>query len=94
MQILDFPDPEDFPQTANAVLIGGGIAGTATAFWLSRVGLDTVLVIMKANHPGVAKQPWNHPPQALSGRLGPDSCLNYAGRFPGERRPGIPRLSG
>ena len=52
MQILDFPDPEDFPQTAYAVLIGGGIAGTATAFWLSGAGLDTVLVITNANHPG------------------------------------------
>jgi len=54
MQTHLFPDPEDFPQTANAVVIGGGIAGTATAFWLSGAGLDTVLVIMNGNHPGAA----------------------------------------
>ena len=38
------PDEEMFPRTADAVVIGGGIVGVATAFWLSRAGLDTVLV--------------------------------------------------
>ena len=31
----------------DAVVIGGGIVGTATAFWLSRAGLDVVLVEMR-----------------------------------------------
>ena len=37
--------PRDFgTQTADAVVIGGGIVGTATAFWLSKAGLKTILV--------------------------------------------------
>jgi sarcosine oxidase subunit beta len=40
------PTEETFPQTADAVVIGGGIVGVATAFWLSRAGLSTVLVEM------------------------------------------------
>ena len=40
--------PEAFDQeTADAVVIGGGIIGVATAFWLSRAGLSTVLVEMR-----------------------------------------------
>jgi sarcosine oxidase subunit beta len=38
------PDAETFPATADAVVIGGGIVGTATAFWLSKAGLDTVVI--------------------------------------------------
>jgi sarcosine oxidase subunit beta len=38
---------ETFPKTADAVVIGGGIVGVATAFWLSRAGLDAVLVEMR-----------------------------------------------
>ncbi len=41
------PSEETFPSTADAVVIGGGIVGVATSFWLSRAGLDTVLVEMR-----------------------------------------------
>ncbi len=41
------PTDETFPRTADAVVIGGGIVGVATAFWLWRAGLDTVLVEMR-----------------------------------------------
>jgi sarcosine oxidase subunit beta len=41
------PTDETFPETADAVVIGGGIVGVATAFWLSQAGLDTVLVEMR-----------------------------------------------
>jgi sarcosine oxidase subunit beta len=41
------PSEEAFPSTADAVVIGGGIVGVATSFWLSRAGLDTVLVEMR-----------------------------------------------
>ena len=40
------PAENDFGKT-DAVVIGGGIVGTATAFWLSRAGLDVVLVEMR-----------------------------------------------
>jgi sarcosine oxidase subunit beta len=40
------PAESDFG-TTDAVVIGGGIVGTATAFWLSRAGLDVVLVEMR-----------------------------------------------
>jgi sarcosine oxidase subunit beta len=36
--------PETKDRTADAVVIGGGIVGTATAFWLSKAGLETILV--------------------------------------------------
>jgi sarcosine oxidase subunit beta len=41
------PTRENFPGTAEVVVIGGGIVGVATTFWLSRAGLDTVLVEMR-----------------------------------------------
>lgn len=41
------PSDEDFPRSADVVVIGGGIVGVATAFWTSRAGLDTVLVEMR-----------------------------------------------
>ncbi|MBT3175345.1 MAG: FAD-binding oxidoreductase [Desulfobacula sp.] len=37
--------PQNFTsKTADAVVIGGGIVGTATAFWLSRTGMKVILV--------------------------------------------------
>jgi sarcosine oxidase subunit beta len=41
------PTADTFPSTADVVVIGGGIVGVASAFWLSRAGLDTVLVEMR-----------------------------------------------
>ena len=35
------PTEETFPKTADEVVVGGGIVGVASAFWLSRAGLDT-----------------------------------------------------
>ncbi|MGD8520536.1 MAG: FAD-binding oxidoreductase [Desulfobacterales bacterium] len=40
------PAENDFG-TTDAVVIGGGIVGTATAFWLSKAGLDVVLAEMR-----------------------------------------------
>ena len=39
--------PDSLSETADAVVIGGGIIGVATAFWLSRAGLATVVVEMR-----------------------------------------------
>jgi sarcosine oxidase subunit beta len=47
MKKILIPGEDEFPQKADAVIIGGGIIGTATAFWLSKAGLDTVLVEMR-----------------------------------------------
>jgi sarcosine oxidase subunit beta len=47
MRQIFIPTREDFPKTADVVVIGGGIVGVATAFWLSQAGLNTVLVEMR-----------------------------------------------
>lgn len=47
MRRIFVPDPASMPAKADVVVIGGGIVGVATAFWLSRAGLDTVLVEMR-----------------------------------------------
>ena len=43
------PTAANWPATADAVVIGGGIVGAATAFWLSRAGMDTVLLEMRSD---------------------------------------------
>lgn len=47
MRQIYVPDQDTLPKTADVVVIGGGIVGVATAFWLSKAGLDTVLVEMR-----------------------------------------------
>jgi len=39
--------PETKDRTADAVVIGGGVVGVATAFWLSKAGLKTILLEMR-----------------------------------------------
>jgi len=41
------PDASEFPRQAEVVIIGGGILGTATAFYASRAGLKTVVLEMR-----------------------------------------------
>jgi sarcosine oxidase subunit beta len=41
------PDESEFPTQADVVIIGGGILGTATAFYASRAGLETVVLEMR-----------------------------------------------
>jgi len=43
------PDAETWPASTDAVVIGGGMVGVATAFWLSRAGLNTVLLEMRSD---------------------------------------------
>jgi glycine/D-amino acid oxidase-like deaminating enzyme len=39
-----FPAPGTLPSTAEVVIIGGGLMGVATAYWLARCGVDVLLV--------------------------------------------------
>jgi sarcosine oxidase subunit beta len=41
------PDASEFPRQADVIIIGGGILGTATAFYASRAGLGTVVLEMR-----------------------------------------------
>lgn len=45
MRKIYIPDTADL--TADAVVVGGGAVGVATAYWLSKSGLDTILVEAK-----------------------------------------------
>jgi sarcosine oxidase subunit beta len=47
MKKIIIPTSDEFPASSDVVIIGGGIVGTATAFWLSKAGLETVLVEMR-----------------------------------------------
>jgi sarcosine oxidase, subunit beta len=47
------PTIETWPATADAVVVGGGIVGVSTAFWLARAGLDTVLLEMRGDLGGL-----------------------------------------
>ncbi len=47
MKKIFSPNTDNFPKTADVVVIGGGIVGVATAYWLSKAGLDTVLLEMR-----------------------------------------------
>ncbi len=43
--------------TADAVVIGGGIVGAATAFWLSKAGIKTILVEKRDACPASPQRP-------------------------------------
>jgi sarcosine oxidase subunit beta len=47
MRSIFVPTEENFPHSADVVIVGGGIVGVATAFWLSQAGLDAVLLEMR-----------------------------------------------
>jgi glycine/D-amino acid oxidase-like deaminating enzyme len=51
---IAIPEARDFPATADMVIIGGGIVGTATAFYASQAGLKS-LVLEKRD--GLASRP-------------------------------------
>jgi sarcosine oxidase subunit beta len=41
------PTEETFPTTAQVVVVGGGIVGVATAYWLTQAGLSTIVLEMR-----------------------------------------------
>jgi sarcosine oxidase, subunit beta len=47
MGTIYVPTDDNFPRTADVVIVGGGLVGVSTAFWASRAGLDTVLIEMR-----------------------------------------------
>ena len=47
MKNILIPTNDQFPSSADAVIIGGGIVGVASAFWMARAGLTTVLIEMR-----------------------------------------------
>lgn len=47
MGTIFIPEAQNFPSTADLVVIGGGILGTATAFYASLEGIHTVVVEMR-----------------------------------------------
>jgi sarcosine oxidase subunit beta len=44
---IAIPEARDLPAIADVVIIGGGIVGTATAFYASRAGLKTLVLEMR-----------------------------------------------
>lgn len=44
MGTIEVPRPASFPATCDVVIIGGGIVGCASAFYLSRAGLRTIVL--------------------------------------------------
>jgi sarcosine oxidase, subunit beta len=42
------PSAAEFPATADLVIVGGGIVGTATAFFASRAGLNVIVLERRA----------------------------------------------
>src|SRR5215470_2720277 len=39
-----FPPPESLPASTTVLIIGGGLMGVATAYWLTRFGVDVTLI--------------------------------------------------
>lgn len=45
---ISVPDANNFPATADVVIIGGGVIGAATAFYATRAGLTVIVVEKRA----------------------------------------------
>lgn len=48
MSQIFIPDATHFPATTDLVIIGGGVIGAATAFYATRVGIQTIVVEKRA----------------------------------------------